>query len=557
MHYNEELTFLKNKISNLYESVRAGYKFKIRLEVFKKLNLHDPLYGELVSRRVFDSFEPFKSDNLKKMNLYNELLRYSLIVFIQEFQCSEVSRKYHEISYKITKKLIKTSDSYKSFKKSFKCIKEYLAKKQNISELEQFKINTYQQNDIDFSLQDFFHISGQIFYIVVIPNPFFLKKSKSELQENQNLMTEREMLEMISTNKKFYIQILDLFFPKLSDSFIFEYIYNKMQSHMWNLLEGWKKSTLHSNLSLVNPLLNIYSDPHVHNKQNNVLLEKLQLPSRLTNEKETIYFVNGFLSKELNHYDYFKDFFCFFPFINKYVVRWNADCLDFMNLSNEITSLINGVYYLIISITTGKLVGPQAIINSIKTISNLIFKYKNTEKKAVQSSKFAYNLILNRNKISQEGVNFVCFSLGSKLVFHLLEEALKDDNCLLINNVVFVSAVLCQDHIQKNIGRLIGRNGLIKGKIIIIKSNFDLVLYFFIYKIMQKKPLGLNSFNFCKAVKNLKNQCSYFAKLSNEETDKYIKSKIVEINMSDYKMGHLDMSKNFGIISSEIKKHWN
>ena len=555
LFFNENIKTLKLKFEDLSNSFQSAFKLKIKNHIFLILDKSDATFGKLVSRRVFDLFEPLELSCSKAHEVYGDFLKHSLISFIEQSTWMEDSLTFEYKAYSAVRKLLL---SVENGKKRIRPVKKFLGGKISRQELLQFKESGNNNHDnIIFSLSNLMHLAGQLFYLVVVPNPFCFRRTKLEVEGKEEIHPEKLLLEMTLRHRPLYLQILGAHFPEYRKSHLFEYVYLKMETHFWNLLEGWKLATLKSNLALLNPLLDFPSDPQIHNKQREVLLENLEPFSRLTLKKQVIYFVNGFLSKNLNHFDYFKDFFSFFPFLNKKVIRWNAECLDLMSHSRELNVLLTGVYYMITSLVSGRLTGTLAIMSAVRTLMDLTLKYKQTSEKAKSSSETAFELILNANKESPESINFICFSLGSELVFHLLKHVLKNGNGLLVNNVVFISAVLCQQELQQRIGQLIGPNGLVKGKIIIVRSKFDLILYFFIYKMMGRKPLGLNSFSYKKAVRNLKSQSLGFSKKTDEEVFEYVKSKIVEIDLSHHKMGHLDVSKNFAIISRQIEKYWS
>ena len=391
---DEQMTYLLNKIENLEESTLSTIRFKIRNEVFEKLDRTDAVFGKLVARRIFDSFEALECKRVEKRDLYWEALRHSLVLFCQHSDWMQNPHDSRKRAFKMVDNLMGFTNRSQIFLQD---VYDFLKGRREASGLEHLKTSDQRRYNHLFRLEDYMHFAGQLFYILVVPVPYFLKQSKEDVNGQAHIITERTLLEMINRHGPIYTSLLDTFFPHLRASHISEYVFLKMQTHMWALLYIWQLNTLRSNLTLANPLMKIKTDPTVHNKQQKTRLEKLQLPSRLTKKRQGIYFVNGFLSRDLNQYEYFKDFFCFFPYHDKHVIRWDADSMDMMEFSNDVVELLNGVYFLVMSITTGAMMAPQIIAKAIEIIRKVINKYNSTSQRAVDSALHAYQLILNRN----------------------------------------------------------------------------------------------------------------------------------------------------------------
>lgn len=155
-------------------------------------------------------------------------------------------------------------------------------------------------------------------------------------------------------------------------------------------------------------------------------------------------------------------------------------------------------------------------------------------------------------------INLVGYSLGTQLIFNLLvklqlandghkEEA---DRNYKVNNVVFMAGVLSCEWLYTQLAKFLGKNGVIKGRIIIIQSKHDLKLRVLVGKFyvnsrdrdfddieeFNNDPVGGCYFSHDNAAKFIDRSIEPFNKMNLEEIKKFLEDKIKIVDASTLKV---------------------
>lgn len=165
------------------------------------------------------------------------------------------------------------------------------------------------------------------------------------------------------------------------------------------------------------------------------------------------------------------------------------------------------------------------------------------------------NLIKYERLFAHRALNLVSFSLGTVLVLETLLRLADGTtpSCLIVHDVILAGSCINLEHFETVLHKLIGTNGIIKGKLFVFHSFNDIVLkYLFKAAKPSESALGFWGLSAYQAALNLWEHDPVLSTRSLKEVQAYVAKKYECVDVSDFVDGHSLYRINFPKILEAI-----
>lgn len=414
------------------------------------------------------------------------------------------------------------------------------------------KSNNSKKNIFD-NLESLFLLCCQFFFVFILPKPFFLTLYKNQ---KSKVGSKHQVMEILNDKKQFFLTQFGYFFPTIQICFFFDMAFLKIKQFCEHRFELWRCFSDQEDYDK-SKMQKISSFSSHRNKKREFMIETRNDHLRNVSPNEEVFFINGYLSKEEDNAVYFYESFHAFNESTIKLVNWNSASIESILFSSAILSSFYTVLFIPLFELELILLPVLGILSTTATSIPSLFlsTYKNAEKNSkIQGEKF-YLHLLEKNRVKSTMMDFLCFSLGSEFIFSFLKGIIKDRAPLLVRNVIIIGGVLCQKDIIERINELVGIDGVIRGRLILVNCHNDEVLSFVVRFIFKKSPVGYDHFNYIDAAKTLMKQSELFNNLGFEKSKRYLESKIRQVDVTHFVNGHLDYKNKFGTVTNLVYPH--
>ena len=202
------------------------------------------------------------------------------------------------------------------------------------------------------------------------------------------------------------------------------------------------------------------------------------------------------------------------------------------------------------------IVGTTTALSIGSILSTLLVPVSSAIKEANKDGKDFFYKVLQINNQHASQMNFFCYSFGSAFVISCLKQSINNNTNLFVRNLIVIGGVSCQSEIIANIDKLIGIEGMVLGRIIIVSCKHDVFNRIVIKYMFRKKPLGYDNFNYIAATNKLMLQSNIFRNRGYKRTMLHIRDKIKQVDVSHFVKGHSDYKSHFRQILRTVYRHF-
>lgn len=407
----------------------------------------------------------------------------------------------------------------------------------------------------DLDLKALVRVCCQFFFVFVVPGPFFL-----QLEQQRPRVSKLALLRRLSDRRDLFLEELGAAFPRLKASLFLESLFFKLE-HFCNFR--------FESLEILGPksrtrggAKGVSANPSKYrNYKKEFVIESVESHPRETRPCEETFFVNGFLSSSDDNALYFHESFHFFNRSQIRVVNWNSEALGHVVVKGVSVTAVGALLLGVVLVPLAEIeifLMPfcgfaGSVIPSLLATS--FSSYKRAEKNAIQQGEKLFLKISYRNQHRPSLMNYFCFSLGTLFIFTFLRNIIERDSPLLVKNVVMLGGVLCQTQIARFVDRLLGPEGIVRGRLVLVSCRRDSVLKYVIKHVFRQSPVGYDAFDYVTASNRLMEQNAKFQRLGFEETKAYLENKVKQVDVTSMVNGHLDYKTKYGSISSLVHQY--
>ena len=144
-----------------------------------------------------------------------------------------------------------------------------------------------------FDLPGLFHFCAQVFFVFVLPNPYFLEVGDPQTQE---ILPQIEIFNHVLRRKTFYISQLKAAFPKLKFSAFLDITYLKLQQYCEHKLSFWRTFCTSKEYNLSKLKNHNFNNPNKNQK--NFEIELIENKKRIKTQHKQTYLINGYITDE-------------------------------------------------------------------------------------------------------------------------------------------------------------------------------------------------------------------------------------------------------------------
>lgn len=160
-------------------------------------------------------------------------------------------------------------------------------------------------------------------------------------------------------------------------------------------------------------------------------------------------------------------------------------------------------------------------------------------KMAISSGKYFGMLMDRMNLLNHNTPSMIGFSLGSLLLFEALITIYDQGSPLKVGDVCLLGSVVHAQDFYDNIHKLIGTKGVVQGKLTVVWSSNDSILWgFFRTATMGKSPIGLNPINTRELQNKLRMNDPYLSTRPSSETFTRVSERFDNLDASTWVSGH-------------------
>ena len=286
--------------------------------------------------------------------------------------------------------------------------------------------------------------------------------------------------------------------------------------------------------------------------------QKLEFHTLVSNGSKTMILgVSGFLSEDSDKSEEWMQLVFQCDFNDIVALNWSSD--NFENLTNNIwPTLHNTISTNFANRETEH--GNSKLLSGINVVLDLykdnpfIKAYKNAE---VTGAHLCEAMLQTSEFRAHRRLDIVSFSLGTVVALNMLltleqsgSESLKAGvNDFYLGDVVLMGSCVDQKQFLNNVHRLIGTNGIVKGRLIVVFTKNDSVLkYLFKLARLNENAIGFHNITVDEVVDALHNQDAYLGKLQKCEIEAIVRNKFSCYDLTGVIESHGDYRKKLGYV---------
>lgn len=559
MAYSDESPVCQRNFAQSRHYTRCNLQRLLKLQITANFERSQLIFKELLSNSFEKNLFNVRIDNTRFLQIMRCFYLTALDRFIKDFEGSEGFREDLKQVLNNLGKILQGSDIFVELNEKLR--NQLNAQVEGEDEIPQLKYEISFENVEElenvlgcFDLASLFHFCAQVFFVFVLPNPYFLEIGEPD---SKRVVPKIQVLNKITLRKKFYFRQIEAAFPGLKVSTFFDIVFEKLQKFLESKLQHWKNFCP---LDQYEQSITRFSrrDAQEHQFVN----QPVENSNRNKSTSHETLFINGYLSNDKKSYLYFYECFNLFDHSKMSIVNWNnydiKSILTLIWAISIVATLVGGIamiplieFELILIGILGA--GGAFTIGSI--LSHIFVPFKTAFSNAKKDGKKYFNQLVDECRINNRQMDFFCYSFGSVFVLNCLLKNRNRTRRLYVKNLVILGGVTCQSQLIDNINFFIGNKGIILGRIILVSSKNDFFNKIMISYFFQKRSLGYDQFDFIEAANRLMLQCSTFRRKGYNETVEYVRDKIIQVDASHLVDGHADYKYNFGSIACLIYDH--
>ena len=406
------------------------------------------------------------------------------------------------------------------------------------------------------------HFYIQVFFVLVLPQPFFLADAQNQ---SRPIAPKMDVLNRVLRRKSFYTGQLRKtckFFPGLACPDLFGNVYHKLRRHCECRLEQWLDYCSSEDVARLQINLDSPDSPDSPTDADfGFKIEELDNKNLNQLISEETFFVNGYMSGSGGQFGDTGRVLGFFGLSQHRIVHWNQR--DIKSLIYKILGVclalgfvggVAAVALLELEVALIAVVGGVSAMSLTKLAAMVLVPFRNSEKEAVADGAAFYRQLARRSQSAPTQMNFFCYSMGSVFTLSCLEQVIRERASLTVNNLVIVAGVSCQSKIVQNISALIGKNGVVLGKIILVSCQSDRFNKIVANYIFERASVGVSEFDYHKAASELESQSEIFREKGFAQTIAHVRDKIKQVDVSHCVDGHLDYKQKFEVVMSLVSE---